>query len=395
MVQDPTATPTTPPAPPPTEAAAPVVEPPKPQTIVDIALARVDELKAQEEKKARDIVTQNREIVEVLPLAKREEILGKLVPEQQELYRGMKADLEKVKRNNPGIDTEILDSYESMWLKTQLDVRDKRDELIRENSPVAGNDDFFYNMQKAQVKKWQVQANRKYGIDGALSLGALDEMKKPVGAIEGLTKNFYDKTDGGIQWGGILGAVGGVMLGMMGGEMFGAGGGWMSLLLIAGGALLGGMIGNKGGDVVSGMMYKGKEKTPPGPMDAVQLQLEQEQQQTEKKPSKETLTLKETMRINTARVEMKQKGASDSEISEFIGRALEKAHENPDLNVADIHKNLTDIMKNEKAREEAASAPINLGTDSVDIDTPDSFAPSSGGKGPNPRPATRQTNTKR
>jgi hypothetical protein len=90
----------------------------------------------------------------------------------------------------------------------------------------------------------------KHGELGKEVLTEFNRRTSSPTIIGGVTRQFFDRDDGGMQWGGILGAVIGGLLGwsMLGGAGFGT-------LLTVGGILLatlaGGWAGNKAADTIS------------------------------------------------------------------------------------------------------------------------------------------------
>lgn len=60
-------------------------------------------------------------------------------------------------------------------------------------------------------------------------------------------RNFYDKGNGGMQWGGVAGGL----LGLLAGMMFGGGiGSWIGILAMIAGAVVGGWLGDMAGDKI-------------------------------------------------------------------------------------------------------------------------------------------------
>jgi uncharacterized protein YcfJ len=100
----------------------------------------------------------------------------------------------------------------------------------------------FKAFQKEMDAKTVSDVIKPYGIEGARANAFLEKELNP-GIVGGILKNVVD--NGKPQWGGIIGAVAGLVGGMLLGDKMG---GWWSIIAIVAGTLLGGWAGNKIGD---------------------------------------------------------------------------------------------------------------------------------------------------
>jgi len=205
----------------------------------------------------------NEDILAILPQPEKDNIRNQLTQPQKDMHDALLADINQVKRNSKGrtdLNLETLDSYESMWLKTELEKKEKADELIRQGASAKAVQERTDGIGQQRHAQWESAAKVEFGLAGGFAIQELNAVRKPTGPVGGIGKMFYDKHDGGMQWGGILGALGGLFLGMNFGGMLG--GGWMSIVAIIGGVLAGAWLGDKAGDGISSLFSSG-EKTPP------------------------------------------------------------------------------------------------------------------------------------
>jgi hypothetical protein len=124
-----------------------------------------------------------------------------------------------------------------------------------------GNDDYKAAKTKephAKDSYLQEVANKptnafvnNFRAGGGKNQEAVDLLSDEVNPsmFRGITNNFYDKSEGGMQWGGVIGGVLGVLVGMF---MGGGTGSWMGIIAMIAGALAGGMIGDRVGDAMRG-----------------------------------------------------------------------------------------------------------------------------------------------
>lgn len=115
--------------------------------------------------------------------------------------------------------------------------------------------------QNAFLYKFQAEKLPKYGPSGKAAFHALGKELQGPSIFSAAANQIYNKNEGGWQLGGILGLlVGGFLANRMipGGLM---GGGLFGILGALGLGFMGAWLGNKGGDVVSGLFNK-KEEAP-------------------------------------------------------------------------------------------------------------------------------------
>jgi hypothetical protein len=210
--------------------------------------------------KPRPLTQAELDVIAPLSQAEKNDIHDHITIDRQAEHDTLRKAIDQVKRNSGGrkdLDLDALDSYESMWLRSEQEKQTKKDEMIRNSASEESINNALNGIGERHIKKWEPLAKRFYGDGGNQAFAALQGANQPTGFVEGITKTVYDKNDGGMQWGGVIGAIGGLLLGMMGGDMMG--GGWWSVVAAIGGALLGAWLGEKSGDTVSGMFTKSPE----------------------------------------------------------------------------------------------------------------------------------------
>jgi hypothetical protein len=185
-----------------------------------------------------------------------------LFPEQREALDAFGKTIDTVIKTHPefhenGHENSIkaLEARRQFALDSMIEERNRNNAAIGDTGAtttkqlnaksMAEYKRFIEDMDKKRVEK----LIRPFGVDGARANKILDEELNP-GIAGSLVKNVYDKNKGGPQWGGIIGAALGLLAGFFGGPMLG--GGWMSVLAIVGGTLLGSWLGKKAGDAMSG-----------------------------------------------------------------------------------------------------------------------------------------------
>jgi len=197
--------------------------------------------------------------------------IAQLLPEQREAWADYTTKLERVKAAHPEFDEKALAGLEARRrydLDRILGAKLENDKILKSASGKTPKE--FAAFSAAQWKEFITSSDRKmltdvispHGSEGARANAIFDKELKP-GITGGIVKNFWDENDkgplGGLQIGGVLGALAGLFLGMNLGGMLG--GGWMSIIAIIGGVLAGAWLGDTAGDGISSLFSSG-DKTP-------------------------------------------------------------------------------------------------------------------------------------
>lgn len=193
---------------------------------------------------------------------KNERLAANLAPDPKAEYQRLSAATEKLAAKRPDF-APAYQEYREAWLDHAM-ASDRRVMEVRRKSEKLGVRPQVADLQRMRDEDrnrftFDIEKRmKKYGPAGDEAGAALGkEMKKNV--VSEVVSNFYDEEKGGVQWGGIAGALlGGLLLSSLAGGM----GTWFGILAIILGAAAGGWLGNMAGDAIR-ERTGGSEKTSP------------------------------------------------------------------------------------------------------------------------------------
>lgn len=187
-------------------------------------------------------------------------LLDSLGPKDQAEYRRINQAMARVEQRNPGMNTGVYTAYLENWLNGALAHQQAMEDL--KNRAEAAQ----IPLNRNAIQHESVKIRRQFMEDfmqnelprhGKAGQFAFRELGKEMdtNVLNTVTRNVYDPSEGGIQWGGIIGAVLGGMLGFMTGGGLNS---WVGIAALAAGILGGSWLGNKAGDWIGGKMGGGQ-----------------------------------------------------------------------------------------------------------------------------------------
>lgn len=189
-----------------------------------------------------------------------EHLLSQLSQEPRDTYARIAAATEKLIAERPDF-APAYQEYRQAWLEHAI-KSDRRVMQVRREVEAKGVRPQYADLKKMRdndANAFASDVNRrmaKYGQTGDEAGKALEgELNKSVGS--GIVSNVYDKSQGGVQWGGVAGALLGGLLLM---NMAGGTGTWFGIFAIAVGALAGSWLGDMAGDAVRNKMNANQTK---------------------------------------------------------------------------------------------------------------------------------------
>ncbi len=197
-----------------------------------------------------------------------EHLKNGLSPVNQQHYLRLKQSMFEVAKERPELDTRVFTEYMQDYLNSATarenavkakfaaakaaGVTPDRNELNRENK----------REQSKFIRGFVDTKLPAFGADGKEAWKALHNKMEGPSIFSAAFGQVYDKSKGGVQWGGIVGLLAGAFMatqltgGLMTGEL-------MPILMTVGAGFLGAWLGNKATDGVSNLMASPPETPAP------------------------------------------------------------------------------------------------------------------------------------